>query len=351
MKRVTNTDSVNPNPVNTDSVNPETINPETINPGSISKTSSSLAVLLLSGVLGATNAYSDQNGMTGMAMSDTPTMDRPAMDRQNTDMSGMDMSGMDMSGMDMSNPNTSAPKGARDPHAYSGGYTLDSGPYALKGPRQLVLADEHARWNVLFERLEYSVSDEEDDLVTFDGQLSWGWDYDKVILRSEGEVEEGTLVEQSSELVWSHAVDAFWDSQLGARFDSGLEQDQSWVTAGFQGTAPYWFEVSAMVSLSSEGQSALDVEAEYEWLLTQRLILQTSLEASAYGSDDEAREVARGLSSMALGLRLRYEITRQFAPYIGAEWQESLGNTRSLLSDEGEATGDTLATVGVRFWF
>jgi len=345
MKQVTNTNPLNTNPFNTDSVNTDSVNPETINTGSISKTSSSLAVLLLSGVLGATNAYSDQHGMTDMTMPDRPTMDRPAMDSQNTDMSGMDMSGMDMS-----NPNASAPKGTRDPHVYSGGYTLDSGPYALKGPRQLVLADEHTRWNLLFERLEYSVSDEESDLMTFDGQLSWGWDYDKVILRSEGEVEEGTLVEQSSELVWSHAVDAFWDSQLGARFDSGLEQDQSWVTAGFKGTAPYWFDVSAMLSLSSEGQSALDLEAEYEWLFTQRLILQTRLEASAYGSDDDAREVARGPSSMAAGLRLRYEITRQFAPYIGVEWQESIGNTRSLLRDEGEATGDTLATVGVRFW-
>ncbi|GAA3929104.1 copper resistance protein B [Litoribacillus peritrichatus] len=244
-----------------------------------------------------------------------------------------------------------APANARDPHEYSGGYQLDSGPYVLDGPRQLVLSDEHTRWSVLFDRLEYTRSDEESDFLTFDAQAAWGWDYDKFIVRSEGEIEEGTLIEQSTELVWSYAVDTFWDSQVGLRFDSGVEKDQSWLTAGVQGLAPYWFEMNVMASVSDEGQMALDLEAEYEVLLTQRLILQPRIEITVLGKDDEAREVGSGFSSMAAGLRLRYEFTRQFAPYIGAEIQETLGDTRALLNDENEATDDVLLVTGVRFWF
>ncbi len=244
----------------------------------------------------------------------------------------------------MSPQGGSAPADARDPHAYSGGL-------ALKQPRSLVLSDDHSRWAVMFERLEYSWVEDEADFSAFDGQLVWGWDYDKFVITSEGEVEEGTLHEQTSELLWRHALDAFWDSQLGVRYDSGVNKDQTWMTAGVQGLAPYWFEVSAMASLSSEGQSALDVEAEYELLFTQRLILQSRLEVSAFGKNDTERGVTSGFSSLAVGARLRYEFSRQFAPYLGLERQESLFNARDQAKGEGESTGDTLLVAGIRFWF
>ncbi|MEH6467927.1 MAG: copper resistance protein B, partial [Porticoccus sp.] len=216
---------------------------------------------------------------------------------------------------------------ARDPDAYSGGYTLDSAPYAITGQDKLSFADEHSRWFVSFGRLEYAYS-KDNERLNYDGRLVWGRDYNKAILTSEGKVDNSKLREASTELLWSHAVDIFWDGQIGVRYDSGDEKDQTWLTAGFQGLAPYWFEIDAKASVSTEGQTALDIEAEYELLLTQRLILQPRLEMSIYGKDDAERGIASGFSSLATGLRLRYEFNRQFAPYVGVEWESKLGDTR-----------------------
>lgn len=254
-----------------------------------------------------------------------------------------DMSPMSMQG-------GSAPDDARDPDAYSGGYTLDSAPYAITGQDKLSFADEHSRWFVSFDRLEYAYS-KDNERLNYDGRLVWGRDYKKVILTSEGEVDNSKLREASTELLWSHAVDTFWDGQIGVRYDSGDEKDQTWLTAGFQGLAPYWFEIDAKASVSTEGQTALDIEAEYELLLTQRLILQPRLEMSIYGKDDEERGVASGFSSLATGLRLRYEFNRQFAPYVGVEWESKLGDTREIIKVKDGETEETLWLAGIRFWF
>ncbi|CAG19393.1 copper resistance protein B [Photobacterium profundum] len=256
---------------------------------------------------------------------------------------GHDMSPMSMQG-------GSAPDNARDPDAYSGGYTLDSAPYAITGQDKLSFADEHSRWFVSFDRLEYAYS-KDNERLNYDGRLVWGRDYNKVILTSEGKVDNSKLREASTELLWSHAVDTFWDGQIGVRYDSGDEKDQTWLTAGFQGLAPYWFEIDAKASVSTEGQTALDIEAEYELLLTQRLILQPRLEMSIYGKDDAERGIASGFSSLATGLRLRYEFSRQFAPYVGVEWESKLGDTRELIKMEDGETEETFWLAGIRFWF
>lgn len=242
------------------------------------------------------------------------------------------------------------PDEMRDPNAYSGGFTLDSAPYAIIGQGKLSLADEKSRWFASFDRLEYVYSKDNESL-NYDGQLIWGRDYNKALLTSEGIIDNSQLNEASTELLWIHAVDTFWDGQIGIRYDSGTEKDQTWLTSGLQGLAPYWFEVDANASLSTEGQTALDITAEYELLLTQRLVLQPSLEMSIYGKDDEKREIESGLSSLTTGLRLRYEFSRQLAPYIGVEWENKMGDTRKQIKAADEEKAETCWLAGIRFWF
>lgn len=243
----------------------------------------------------------------------------------------------------------SAPVDARDPHTYSDGYTLTKGPYAQPGPRQLKLADEHAFWSVLGDRLEYQ---EDSDSMVYDLQAWYGTTYDRFVIKAEGDVADGTLEESSTDLLWGHALNAYFDTQLGVRLDQYDEgKDRQWLAFGVQGLAPYWFEVDVTAYVGDDGRTALSAEAEYELLLTQRLILQPRAELNLYGKDDAENGLGSGLSDLALGLRLRYEFSRQFAPYIGVEWTDTYGDTADYRRSAGEDTSDTQFVAGLRFWF
>ncbi len=143
----------------------------------------------------------------------------------------------------------------------------------------------------------------------------------------------------------------YWDTQLGVRYDSGVGPDRGWLAFGIQGLAPYWFEVDATAYVGGNGRSALRLGAEYELLLTQRLILQPRVEFNLYGKRDQARDIGRGLSDGIAGLRLRYEITRQIAPYVGVEWAAKFGQTAGFARAEGEKTTETRWVAGLRVWF
>ncbi|NMH65005.1 copper resistance protein B [Shewanella sp. SHSM-M6] len=241
----------------------------------------------------------------------------------------------------------------RDPHAYADGYTLDSGAYALPGPRQLRLADEHAFWSLLFERFEYAGdgSSRGTDTGQYDVQAWYGKTYDRLMLKAEGEWAAGKLTDSETELLWSHAIDSFWDAQLGLRLDSSEGQARQWLALGAQGLAPYWFELDLTAYLGAGGRTALALEAEYELLLSQRLVLQPRAELTLYGRDDEANGIGSGLTDASLGLRLRYEFSRRFAPYIGVEWAAKFGRTADYATRAGDADRDTRYVAGVRFWF
>ncbi len=271
-----------------------------------------------------------QDGMSGSAQ-DT------GHDMKNMNKSdGMDSAGMSMRG-------GSAPVDARDPHAYSDGY--DFGP--IPRPR---LADEHNFGSVLVNRLE-SVMTSDNTSATYDLQAWYGRDYDRVVLKAEGDIDNGTLEEASTELLWGYAVATFWDTQLGVRYDSGEGPDRTWLALGIQGLAPYWFEVDATAYIGDEGRTALGLEAEYELLLTQKLILQPRIEANAYGKRDPELGIGSGLSDMSAGLRLRYETRREFAPYLGVEWARKFGETKDFARAAGEDPSETRYVAGVRLWF
>lgn len=236
----------------------------------------------------------------------------------------------------------SAPADARDPHAYSGGY--DFGPFSLQ------LADQHNFYGVLVDNLE-AVHTEAGTSAAYDLQGWFGRDYNRIVIKAEGDANDGRLQEARTELLWSRAVATYWNAQVGVRSDSGLGPDRSWLAIGLQGLAPYWFEVDTAFYVSEAGHTALRLDLEYELLITQRLILQPRLEANLYGKRDPERDVGAGLADLTAGLRLRYEIRRAFAPYVGIEWAGKYGDSADFARAAGEKDKETRFVAGVRLMF
>jgi copper resistance protein B len=178
-----------------------------------------------------------------------------------------------------------------------------------------------------------------------------GGDFDKLLVRSEGEHAHGAFERSDAEALWSHAVASYWDTQVGVRRDFGRGADRTWAAFGVQGLAPYRIEVGATVYVGDAGRSALRVEADYDLSLTQRLILQPRVELNAYGRSDPAAHVGSGLSDAEAGLRLRYEIRREFALYVGLERSWLFGEGADFTRGEGLNEIDTTWVVGVRLWY
>lgn len=309
-----------------------------------------LLVLILSGVsvlpVGAQEAPAPDphagHNMGAMPVTpQTPDQDMSDMTRS----AEMDTQ-MDMGSMQGGSP----PPDARDPHAYSGGYVRGAGAYALPGGQKLQLADEHRFGSLLMDRFE-AVRSNGNTSTAYDLQAWYGHDFNRVVFKAEGEYDHGEFEEASTELLWGHAVAAFWDSQLGVRYDSGEGPNRSWLAFGVQGLAPYWFEIDATGYVGDEGRTALSLEAEYELLLTQKWILQPRIEAELYGKDDSERGIGSGLSEITAGVRLRYEIRREFAPYAGVEWAGKFGGTKDMVRAAGGDTSESRIVAGLRFWF
>ncbi len=243
------------------------------------------------------------------------------------------------------------PQGTRDPHGYSGGYQLGAGLHALAhGHDQLHVADSHRFGAIIIDQLE-SVDGDEGNATAYDLQAWLSQGLQRVTLKAEGDIEHGKLEESRTELLWGKALSAYWDTQLGLRHDTGAMPDQSWLAAGVQGLAPYWFEIDVTGYLGSGGQTALRLDVEYDLLLTQQLILQPAAEFTLYGRNDNARGLGSGLSDATLGVRLRYEFSRQFAPYIGVERNRSFGQSADFARQAGLSAQDSQWVAGVRFWF
>lgn len=258
-------------------------------------------------------------------------------------MQGMDHStGMDHGGMSMQGGKP--PSDARDPHAYADGE--DFGP--IPPPR---MGDEERFGSLLIDRLE-GVRTDDNTSLAYDVQAWYGRDYDRAVLKGEGDIDGGKLQDSHTDLLWGHAVAAYWDTQMGLRYDSGTGlDDRTWLAFGVQGLAPYWFEVDVATYLGESGRSALRLEAEYELLLTQRLILQPRVEANVYGKRDPGHETGSGLSDVSAGLRLRYEIRREFAPYVGIEWSGKFGSTADYARAAGEDPKEASVVAGLRAWY
>jgi len=209
--------------------------------------------------------------------------------------------------------------------------------------------DQATRGMWLLDRLEYRDATRGDDGSAWNAEGWWGNDLDKLWLKTEGEHDRSGTSDASADLLWSHATSTFWDWQLGARHDFGQGASRDWAAVGVQGLAPYWFEFAATFYAGAQGRTAARLEATYDLLLTQRLILSPQLELNFYGKDDPQRDVRSGLSEAEAGLRLRYEFSRRFAPYVGVDWTRHF----APVDDQpyAQPARETTFVAGVRLWF
>jgi copper resistance protein B len=185
----------------------------------------------------------------------------------------------------------------------------------------------------------------------WEAEAWYGGDYNKLWLRTEGERVHGTTEDARVELFWDRIFARWWSLQAGVREDFANGPSRTWAALGVQGLAPYWFEVEATAYVGDAGRTAARVKVEYELLLTQRFILQPEAEVNLYGKADPERQLGSGLSDLDVGLRLRYEIRRQFAPYVGVAWTKLFGETAAAAQAEGRSTSDVQALAGIRIWF
>lgn len=178
----------------------------------------------------------------------------------------------------------------------------------------------------------------------------YGSDYNKLWMRSEGETYAGRTQDARVEMFWDHIVARWWNLDVGARQDLGIGPQRSWAALGIRGLAVQGFAVEATVYAGDASRTAVRLKIEYELLFTQRLILQSEAETNFYGEADPERRIGSGPSDLEIGLRLRYEIRREWAPYVGLVWARQFGATAALWRAAGGNPDELQIAVGLRVW-
>ena len=186
--------------------------------------------------------------------------------------------------------------------------------------------------------------------AVWDAQAWYGTDSDKLWARSEGTWPSGAGTSGRAELLWDRIASRWWSLQGGGRYDFGSGPGKGWAALGVHGLAPYWIDIEATLYAGSAGALAARLKAETDLRVTQRLILQPELELNAYSRTDPARRQAAGLSDCDAGLRLRYEIRRELAPYLGLAWLRRPDETAALPL-RAATTGRWQWLLGVRLWY
>ncbi|EGF94556.1 copper resistance protein B [Brevundimonas diminuta] len=279
---------------------------------------------------GDPHAGHDMSGMAGMAMPpDVPT--------------GADNPGRP--------PQTPPPAGALygPPHVADQIFSVED----MRAARRVLVAEngDIRVGAVMIDQLEATSVDGEQGYA-WDAQGWYGGDIHRFWWKSEGEGEFGRELEEAElQALYSRAFTPYFDFQTGLRQTYRPEGDRTDLVVGVQGLAPYWFEVDAAAFLSNKGELTARAEVEYDQRITQRLILQPRAEVNLSAEDIPELGIGSGLSTLQVGARLRYEIRREFAPYVGVEWTRSFGDTRDFAEARGRSAEDTRVVVGVRAWF
>jgi len=206
------------------------------------------------------------------------------------------------------------------------------------------MMDEPVVSKFAFDKLEVTNGDNNPKVWEFDAWVKQ--DIKGVVFTSEGESVNGET-ESENKLVYSHGIAPYWDIQVGLGHDTHEEQSHSWGVIGLSGMAPYFFETDMHGFIDSDGNVGLRAASELELLITQRLILVPEIEVEGYSADIPEMKIGSGFSSLGLSLRLKYEIKREFAPYIGFEWHKKYGNTANYSSEDEESS----LVMGISFWF
>lgn len=190
------------------------------------------------------------------------------------------------------------------------------------------------------------------ETYVWDAEAWFGGDIDKLVVKSEGEgAFGGTLEGGEVQALWGRAVGPYFDFQAGIRQDFGPGASPTYAVVGFEGLAPYWFDIEGALFVSQKGDLTGRFEASYDQRITQSLIVQPWTELNFAAQDVTERGVGAGVSSVELGLRLRYEIQRELAPYVGFVWERKVGKTARFARSDGEYPSRPAFVAGVRFWF
>ncbi|UUX96677.1 copper resistance protein B [Aquabacterium sp. J223] len=219
-----------------------------------------------------------------------------------------------------------------------------------RGPMSSPVSDDMSFGQVLIDEFEYGRARGGANALSWNAQAWYGRDYNRVWLKARGERQDGRTQDASADLLWSKPVATFWDLQAGIRRDFGQGSQRTWGAFGVQGLAPYFFNIEA-TAYFARSRAAARLRAQYDFVLTQRMFLTPEIEADLYSRSEPAAGIGSGLSSVNTGLRLRYEIRREFAPYIGLSRSWLAGNTAELARAAGERTSELRWVAGVRIWF
>ena len=231
------------------------------------------------------------------------------------------------------------------PAAYA---QMAMGDASAAAPFGAPVDNEHIFYHALLDEFEGRFG--KDSSFRWEGEAWAGTDLSRVYLRTEGEVTNGNVEDGQQELLYARPISTYFNLQGGLRYDLDSRPGRGWAAFGIEGLAPQFFHVSATGYANDEGHLAAKLEGSYDLLLTQTLILQPQAELNFYSKDDPVRRIGSGLSDIDLGLRLRYEISRKFAPYIGLTYENKFGGSADFASAARERPSALRFTAGVRIW-
>jgi copper resistance protein B len=188
----------------------------------------------------------------------------------------------------------------------------------------------------------------------WDGQTWAGNDFNKLWVKSEGRVNadgKGKMSDGDTEFLYDRPLSTYFNLQAGVRSDLDSMPNRTWAALGIQGLAVGNWNVELTGYASTEHRFALKTNASWDYRFTQRLILQPQFETNFYTRDELSRGIGSGLSDIDGGLRLRYEFSRKFAPYIGVTYHSFFFNTATVRQQSGSEAYDVRGVVGLRTWF
>lgn len=211
-------------------------------------------------------------------------------------------------------------------------------------------SDDPTLTKVTIDQLEHRFHGS-DSHQALEGDVWIGKDLNKAWLKVDAERAHSELEELNLQALWSHAVSPYWDVQLGLSHDARTEPERTRGVIALNGLAPYFWESDISLYVADDGRLSLDSSFELELMLTQKLVLVPELSLSAHSSADENFGEGQGLAALGTAVRIKYELIREFAPYIGVTWDRDVGKTAELTEGEDENPASTAWVAGVSIWF
>jgi copper resistance protein B len=241
----------------------------------------------------------------------------------------------------------SAPAGAQTAPSYT-----EAAPWYLRSPSGINFPDQQLFSSTRFEKLEWA-GPNSGGSARWDMETFIGTDYDKIFFKSEGSYSgrARNLEEGQFQVLYSRLMTYYFDAQFGVRQDFSKKSSRTYAVIGVEGLAPGFIEIDADAYISQKGEVSASITAFHDLLITNRLILQPRIDVKLQAQPVADLELGAGITDFELGARLRYEFTRNVAPYIGVNWDRKVGQTATIARNSGEAVSSVSFVAGVRlFW-